>query len=71
MVPEKAGPEEAHRILMEDIPEGKKGSVHVDLIRFGREICRAQSPRHDQCFLIDVCDYARKMGIYPLKKNSK
>ncbi len=71
MVPEKAGPEEAHRMLMEDIPEGKKGSVHVDLIRFGREICRAQSPRHDQCFLIDVCDYARKMGIYPLKKNSK
>ncbi|BAI61523.1 putative endonuclease III [Methanocella paludicola SANAE] len=63
IVPEKADHEETHRILMENVPAGKRGSVHVDLIRFGREICRAQSPKHDECFLIDVCDYARKLGI--------
>lgn len=63
IVPEKADHEETHRILMENVPAGKRGSVHVDLIRFGREICKAQSPKHDECFLIDVCDYARKLGI--------
>lgn len=70
IVPEKADHEAAHRILMETVPAGKKGSVHVDLIRFGREICTAQSPRHDRCCLIDVCDYARRMGIYPLKNKA-
>ncbi len=72
IVPEKASHEEVHRILMENVPAGKKGSVHVDLIKFGREICTAQSPKHDRCFLIDMCDYARKMGVYPPgKKTSK
>ncbi len=70
IVPENADHEAVHRILMENVPTGKKGSVHVDLIRFGREICTAQSPRHDRCFLIDVCDYARRMGIYPLKNKA-
>jgi endonuclease III len=70
IVPEGASPEEAHRILMETVPAGKKGSVHVDLIRFGRGICKAQNPRHDQCFLIDVCDFARRMGIYPPAKKA-
>jgi len=70
IVPESANPEATHRILMEEVPAGKRGSVHVDLIRFGREICRAQSPKHDQCFLIDVCDYARRMGIYPPKEKA-
>jgi endonuclease-3 len=72
IVPEMASYEEVHRILMENVPAGKKGSVHVDFIKFGREICTAQSPKHDRCFLIDVCDYARKMGVYPpSKKTSK
>jgi endonuclease III len=64
IVPEKADHEETHRILMENVPAGMRGSVHVDLIRFGREICKAQAPKHDQCFLIDVCDYARQIGAY-------
>lgn len=67
IVPEKANPEETHRILMENVPEGERGSAHVDLIRFGREICKAQNPKHDQCFLVDICDYARQIGAYPLR----
>ena len=68
IVPESANHEETHRVLMEEIPAGERGSVHVDLVRFGREICRAQGPRHDACFLIDLCDYARAVGAYPPKK---
>jgi endonuclease III len=68
IVPENANHEATHRILMEEIPAGERGSVHVDLIRFGREICKAQNPQHDKCFLIDLCDYARAVGAYPPKK---
>lgn len=64
IVPEKADHEQVHKVLMDIVPAGKRGSVHVGLIRFGREICKAHSPKHDRCFLIDVCDYAKKIGIY-------
>lgn len=70
IVPQSADHEQAHRILMENVPEGKRGSVHVDLIRFGREICKAQNPLHEKCFLIDLCDHARMIGVYPPKKKS-
>jgi endonuclease III len=68
IVPESASHEEVHRLLMDLVPAGERGSVHVDLIRFGREICKARNPQHDKCFLIDLCDYARAVGVYPLKK---
>jgi endonuclease III len=71
IVPEKADHEAAHRALMEEVPAGMRGSVHVALVQFGREICRAQNPRHDRCFLIDLCDYARAIGAYPLKKEAR
>lgn len=67
IVPEKANHEEVHRNLMEKVPAGERGSVHVALIKFGREICKAQNPQHDKCFLIDLCDYARQVGAYPKK----
>ena len=63
IVPEKADHEAAREILMEKVPAGERGSVHVALIRFGKEICTARNPGHDQCFLIDLCDYARQLGI--------
>jgi len=65
IVPQSADHETVHRVLMENVPAGKKGSVHVDLIRLGREICKAQNPKHSQCFLVDICDYARLVGAYP------
>lgn len=68
IVPEKSDHEDVHRILMEIVPAGKRGSTHVDLIRLGREICKAQNPKHERCFLIDLCDYARQIGAYPPKK---
>jgi endonuclease III len=69
LVPESANHEETHRVLMEVVPTGERGSVHVDLVQFGRDICKAQNPQHDKCFLIDLCDYARAIGVYPLKKS--
>lgn len=68
IVPEKADHEATHSILMEKVPAGERGSVHVALIKFGREICKAQNPQHEKCFLIDLCDYARAIGAYPPQK---
>lgn len=69
IVPENTDYEGAHRILMDKVPEGERGSVHVALVQFGRQICKAQNPLHSKCFLIDICDYARTIGVYPLKKD--
>ena len=68
LAPESANHEQVHRILMEKIPAGDRGSVHVALIKLGREICRAQAPKHGECFLIDLCAYARAIGAYPPAK---
>ena len=67
IVPEKANHEEAHHILMEQVPAGQRGSVHVALVQFGRDICKAQNPKHESCFLIDLCDHARQIKAYPKK----
>lgn len=71
IVPQNADHEKVHQVLMENVPTGKKGSVHVDLIRLGREICKAQNPKHSQCFLVDICDYARSVGAYTPEDNQK
>lgn len=57
IVSEKAGYEEVRRALETAAPAGRHEDVHVLLIQFGRDICRAQRPRCDDCFLSDLCPY--------------
>lgn len=47
----------AHRFLDELVPKGKFYSLHVNLIRLGRKICRPQEPLCEQCPLLEYCDY--------------
>lgn len=63
IAPGSADHEGVRRALMEGVPPGMRGSVHVGLIRLGREVCTARSPKHGQCPLADVCEFARKAGI--------
>lgn len=56
LVPEKAGVERAQQILEEIVPPEKYLSLHLNLIRHGRSICRARGPRHDACALRMWCD---------------
>lgn len=56
LVPEKVSIEEAQRVLEECTPPDKYFSLHLNLIRHGRRICRARGPLHDQCSLRGVCD---------------
>jgi endonuclease-3 len=33
-------------------------AFHLNVIRHGREVCASRKPRCQECFLIDLCDYA-------------
>jgi endonuclease III len=58
LVPPKISAERADRILHELVPEGLRTPLHVALIRLGREICKAPTPRCGICPLQDICPTA-------------
>jgi endonuclease-3 len=39
------------------VPKGRALSLHVNLIRHGRRVCKAQCPRCDGCALAGMCDF--------------
>lgn len=49
--------ESAHKIWADIVPSGQAYSLHLNLIKFGREICKAGNPRCKECFLRDLCAY--------------
>jgi endonuclease III len=57
-LPPSASAEKADRLLHELIPEGMRTELHVALIRLGREICKAPTPRCHVCPLKDICPTA-------------
>ena len=61
LVRPKASYDEIRRTIeAASIPE-RCVDVHVLMIRFGREVCKAQNPRCDTCFLSDLCPYRQKL----------
>ena len=57
VLPEKVTDLKAHRLLDRLVPPGKFYSLHVNLIRLGRQICRPREPLCERCPLIEYCDY--------------
>ena len=57
VLPEKISDAKAHRLLNRLVPHGKFYSLHVNLIRLGRKICRPREPLCEKCPLIEYCDY--------------
>jgi endonuclease III len=57
VLPKKITDAKAHRLLDELVPKGKFYSLHVNLIRLGRKICRPQEPLCWECPLLEYCDY--------------
>ena len=47
--------EKAHEFIAPLVPSGKAISLHLNLIRYGREICRARQPRCGRCLFPDLC----------------
>jgi endonuclease-3 len=58
LVPPTVSAERADRILHELVPAGLRTPLHVALIRLGREICKAPTPRCRLCPLKDICPTA-------------
>jgi endonuclease-3 len=59
ILPAKITDIKAHRLMDELAPNGKFYSLHVNLIRLGRQICRPREPLCEQCPLIEYCDYGQ------------
>ncbi len=55
--PEGMGAEKAYPWIVPFLPKGKSLSLHLNLIRFGRFICKARRPHCDICFLKKECLY--------------
>lgn len=49
--------EKAHEYLEQLLPPEAYYPAHLNLIRLGREICRARRPECPRCPLNDLCDY--------------
>jgi endonuclease-3 len=58
LVPPNVSAERADRLLHDLVPDGLRTPLHVALIRLGREICKAPTPRCQLCPLKDLCPTA-------------
>jgi len=54
-IPERMVAEKAHQWMAPLVPKGKSLSLHLNLIRFGRSVCKAKKPSCDTCFVSDGC----------------
>lgn len=57
LIDAKISREKAHDLLQELIPSQCIPSLNKNLVRHGREICRALNPRCDDCILQNICNY--------------
>jgi len=57
LIDEKVSREKAHVLLEEIMPQSCIPSLNKNLVRHGREVCKAQNPQCDDCFLSGLCRY--------------
>ena len=57
LVPGKAGPESAHRIMGALTPPAEVLPFHMNLIAHGRSVCKPMRPLCGQCVLARHCPY--------------
>ena len=55
LVPAKATAEKTHQIMAGLVPQGKAYSFHLNLLEFGRTLCKAQRPRCEECLIARHC----------------
>ena len=60
ITPESASPERACKLASPMVPNGDAVPAHLNLIRFGREVCRARKPLCPSCPLSDICPWPHK-----------
>jgi endonuclease-3 len=60
--PEKMTVEQAHPYLESIFPPETYYAGHLNIIRLGREICKARKTDCENCPLLDICDYGQEMS---------
>ena len=55
LIPPTATAEAAHRLLLPGIAPEIRYESHMELIRHGREVCKATRPLCSECVLFDMC----------------
>ena len=58
LVSAKTSAEKTHHLMQPKVPVGKSFSLHINMIHFGRAICKAQNPQCSNCPLTDICESA-------------
>jgi endonuclease-3 len=61
LVPERGSDEQAHELMGQLVPDKKHYSLHINLIRHGRQVCRPQNPACQRCCLIEHCCYGQTL----------
>jgi endonuclease III len=59
VIPESFNDKLSHKRMEKLVPPKKHYSLHINLIRHGRQICRPQNPKCDKCPLIEHCNYGQ------------
>lgn len=57
LVPQGASAEKTHYLMQPLVPRGKAYSLHMNLLRLGRTVCRARKPACQVCPLRALCPY--------------
>jgi len=61
LIPQKCTDQRAHQIMNPIVPGGKFYSLHVNLIRHGRALCRPREPLCERCPIVEYCDYGQSV----------
>jgi endonuclease-3 len=63
-------PDETFAVMRNLVPAGKAYSLHTNMIRFGRKVCRSNLPLCDLCPLYRFCEFEQKTaGIGPSRQS--
>ena len=63
--PAKASREKTHAILADLFPPESYYAAHLNIIRHGREVCKAARPLCWRCPLTDLCQYYQQLDPKP------
>jgi endonuclease-3 len=66
--PERISVEQAHVLLASLFRPDEYGAAHLNLIRHGREVCRARQPACPDCILRQLCQYWTRRGRKPARR---
>lgn len=60
LVPKESGANKVHILLRKIVPEDLVYSLHLNLIQYGRTVCKAQNPKCGECMVFNLCEYEER-----------